>query len=233
MLILHLLCSVALAEVVQVPIVEYKTYVYDNEELLTTDQEETLNSVLRYLEEKTSIEFAVVTVSSYSGISIEDYANRMFNSLGLGKKDKDNGILLLVSKDEGHARLEIGYGLESLLTDGICGRILDSFYVPNRDNGNHANSVIKTANGVLAIIGKEYNIDFVEDQESIVETIKKEDIVVSILKIVTCIILVIIMVYLQIHLNLSSRSKLFYVGSSSRGGGHFGGGLSGGGGASR
>ena len=232
--LLQFTCTYAFAQQANVPRVQEKTFVYDQEELLSTDQKETLNTVLRYLEEQTSIEFAVITSSSYFGMNIDDYAHDLFNTLKIGKADKDNGILLLVSAKEGHARLEIGYGLESLLTDSICGRILDKYYVPNRDNGKNTESVYETAFGVLAFLGEEYGIDIIENQKAIASEIKNKDSIERIIKTVVSIILVILVVILDYYLGSSGYGGRYHGGFSSRGGGgHFGGGHSGGGGAHR
>ena len=97
--------GVSYAQGVHVPQVKENTYIYDQEGVLTSSERDNVNYVLKYLEDKTSIEFAVVTTSSFSGMSIEDYAHDLFNSLKIGKASKDNGILFLLSAKEGHARL--------------------------------------------------------------------------------------------------------------------------------
>jgi len=228
--------NIAFAQEVDVPKVQKNIYVYDQEKLLTTDQNNNLNTLLRNLEEKTSIEFAVVTTSSFNGIEIDNYAHDLFNSLGLGKSDKDNGILLLVSAYEGHARLEIGYGLEDLLTDSICGRILDKYYVPNRDDSKDADSVIETANGVLAVIGEKYGLDLTGNQKEISKSIQKDELKEFLYLILFIIILLLLRIFIELFIGSggggSYRGGGFHSGGFSSGG-HFGGGHSGGGGAHR
>ena len=227
--------SVSYAQGVQIPQVKENTYVYDEEEIMTTAEKDALNKMLRYLEEKTTIEFAVITTKSYSGMSIEDYAHDLFNTLRIGKAGKDNGILFLFSAKEGHARLEIGYGLEDVLTDSLCGQILDKYYVPNRDNGNTVKSIVETTNGVLAVLGQKYNVELVNDQENIVKAVTSED-KFNMLYLVVAIIVIFIIIFIvaivdETEGSSSSSSGGFF--SSSSGGGGFGGGFSGGGGASR
>ena len=235
-LILQIGIGFASTQDVQVPNVKENIFVYDSENLLSSIQNDSLNSLLRFLENKTSIEFAVITTPSFNGLTIEDYAHDLFNTLEIGKANKDNGVLLLLSKSEGHARLEIGYGLENLLTDGMCGRILDDYYVPNRDKGNHVDSLLQTANGVLAVLGQEYGIELVNNQESIVKSVKNESKISTLGVIIIIIVVLLLVVFLEVaseESGSSSSSGGFFSGGGFSSGGGFGGGHSGGGGASR
>ena len=227
--------AVSFANGVTVPRVESGVYVYDDENDLSSQQKETLNALLRSLEEKTSIEFAVITTSSYAGMSMDDYAHDLFNTLRIGKSGKDNGILFLFSSTEGHARLEIGYGLEDVLTDGICGRILDAYYVPNRSRSKTVESIIETVNGVLAVLGNKYNVDLVSNQGELVKSINEERtvpwwVVVLIIILIMAIIGAVVESDSDDSSSSSSDGGFF---SSSSSGGSFGGGFSGGGGAGR
>ncbi len=227
-----LFSSFAFSEGIVVPQVKDKVFVYDMENVIDSQTEDNLNSLIRYLEEKTTIEFAVITTSSFNNKTIEDYAHDLFNKLGIGKSGKDNGILYLVSANEGHARLEIGYGLESVLTDGICGQILDKYYVPNRDSKKTLESITETVNGVLAILGDQYKVDIVKNQESIVKSVKEEKSINIWIIILILVICVIVFALEEGSGSSSSSSSGGFFSSSSSGGG-FGGGSSGGGGASR
>ncbi len=89
------------------------------------------------LEEKTESEFVIVSVESLLDRTIEDYANNLFNTLGIGKKGQDNGALLIFSRSDEKVRLEIGRGLEGCLNDAKCGRILDNYFVPYREMDNN------------------------------------------------------------------------------------------------
>ena len=226
--------SFASAQGVDVPQVKDKTFVYDMENVIDSKQEDYINNLLRFLEEKTSVEFAVITTLSFNNLTIEDYAHDLFNKLEIGKSDKDNGVLFLISVKEGHARLEIGYGLESLLTDGLCGQILDKYYVPNRDQGHYLDSITQTVNGVLAVLGKEFGVEIVQNQEEIVKSINTKDTWSVVWKIVIIALIIIVAVMLEVYTDGSSSSGgRYYGGGGFSSGGSFGGGHSGGGGASR
>lgn len=237
--VLVVACNIALAQGVNVPTVKADTYVYDDEDLLSDEQENELNYLLRNLEKQTTIEFVVVTTESFNSISMENYANQLLNSLQIGKSGKDNGILFLVSKNEGHGRLEIGYGMEDFLTDSKCGNILDTYYVPNRDGGKHAESVYETVCGTLAELGNKYGIELVGNQEEIVSKIKKQERNEFITEVVILIIILVVLTGLRALLGDNDDNDSFgggnYFGGGFHfsGGGHFGGGSGGGGGTSR
>jgi uncharacterized protein len=76
------------------------------------------------VQQQTGAEMALVTIQSLSGEPIEDVANTIFRAWGVGKKGKDEGILLLLAVSDRRDRLEVGYGLEPLLPDGFDGDIL-------------------------------------------------------------------------------------------------------------
>ena len=72
----------------------------------------------------------VAVVESLEGQEVEEYANNLFRTWGIGDKEKNNGILLLVSTGDRKIRIEVGYGLEGALNDGKTGAILDNYVVP-------------------------------------------------------------------------------------------------------
>ena len=107
-----------------------------------------LENRLVQLEKDTTDELAVVTITSLGDESIETYAVGLFEKWGIGKKGKDNGVLFIMALEERKVRIEVGYGLEPVLTDGRAGRILDSEVVPSFREGDYETGII---NGVAAI----------------------------------------------------------------------------------
>lgn len=73
---------------------------------------------------KTTAEVVVAVVSNTGDLTIEDWSQQTFESLGIGKKDKGNGLLLVIATAQHEARLNTGYGLEGVLPDITCSRIL-------------------------------------------------------------------------------------------------------------
>lgn len=232
-----------------VPKIYEDLYVYDQGEFLSDDQEEVINNLLVQLEEKTTIEFAVITVPSLNELTIEQYAVRLANKLGIGKEESDNGILLLVSKTDTKVRLEIGTGLQGFLTDSISGEILDKFFVPSREKGNYDDACFNTVNAVINQIAdsEEYDFSGIDGVDTTI-TVEEEKEELTLGDIILIIIVVIILLILEwitgcwlgngfgdgivillLHLLTSSRSG----GGSGRSGGSFGGGRFNGGGSSR
>ena len=82
------------SEEIPIPTVEKSVYIYDQDDIISDDVEEALNKMLTELEEDTEVEFAVISIKSLLGREIEAYANELFNTLGIGKDDKDNGVLM-------------------------------------------------------------------------------------------------------------------------------------------
>lgn len=96
---------------------EPKAFVSDYTNTLTSDEVNTLNIKLSDFEVKTSNEIAVVIIKSLQGDVIENVAQNIFDSWGIGKKGKDNGVLVLISIDDRKTRIQTGYGVEGSLTD--------------------------------------------------------------------------------------------------------------------
>jgi uncharacterized protein len=112
----------------QIPAPEAR--VHDGAGLLSANQRSKLEALSRDVEQATTAELAIVTVPSLNGKTVDEFANEWFNDWGIGKDEVNNGVLLLVAPQERRVRIEVGYGLEALLTDGKCGEILDSAVVP-------------------------------------------------------------------------------------------------------
>lgn len=110
-------------------------YVNDLAGILDPATRSALEQRLKDVEAKTSSEIAVATVKSLDGISIEEYATRLFKAWGVGQEKTDNGVLVLVAPNEREMRIEVGYGLEGVLPDGLAGEIRDAQFLPRfRDN---------------------------------------------------------------------------------------------------
>lgn len=215
---------------IPIPKVEKDVYIYDEDDVIDDDVEKEINRILVELEEKTEAEFAIVSVESLLDKSIENYANNLFNTLGIGKKGKDNGVLLLFSRSDGKVRLEIGRGLEGCLNDSKCGRILDDYFVPYRENDEYTKATEMTAKAVLNVIAEEYEIDI----QGLEKDLPTEDDSDNGFPLWILILIIIVIILKVIFSDGSSSGGGFYVGSSgSSSSGGFGGGFSGGGGASR
>jgi len=99
-------------------------YVTDMAGLLTSQQISTLDKLLASFESKTSNQIAILIVKSLEGENLEDFSIRVAETWKLGQKDKDNGILLFIALKERKIRIEVGYGLEGVVPDGLAGSII-------------------------------------------------------------------------------------------------------------
>ena len=99
-------------------------YVNDYAKLLNESTKDYIISTNKSLYNQTGSQIVVVTVPSLDGDSLEEYATELFRNFGIGDKSKNNGVLLLLALQERQFRIEVGYGLEGVLTDGKTGRIL-------------------------------------------------------------------------------------------------------------
>jgi uncharacterized protein len=117
-------------------------YVSDFAGLLSQGARSLLENQLSSLEKDTGAEVAVVTITDLGGTTVEDYAVRLFEEWGIGKKSEDNGVLFLVALIDRKVRIEVGYGLEPVITDGRAGRILDDDVLPFFKSGDYEAGII-------------------------------------------------------------------------------------------
>ena len=226
-----------ISEKIPIPTVEDGVYVYDDGNIIDDDVETTINNMLVELEEKTEVEFAVITVEDLRGLEIEEYANNLFNTLGIGKKGEDNGLLLLISQPDERVRLEIGRGLEGSLNDAKCGRILDDYFVPYRENDEYTKGTELTVEATLNVLADEYDVQIQGlDEDLQVEEEEEETSGGFFIAIVIILVIIIVIIIIASSDDNYYGGGFFGGGFSSGGGfsgGSFGGGFSGGGGASR
>ncbi|HCC54760.1 MAG TPA: methanol dehydrogenase [Desulfobulbaceae bacterium] len=105
-------------------------YVTDLAGMISPEERQRLAQFLFAFEQSDSTQIAVLTIPSLEGDALEDFGIRTVEAWKVGQKSKDNGVLLLVSKAERKARIEVGRGLEGVLTDLLAGRIVDQVITP-------------------------------------------------------------------------------------------------------
>lgn len=131
-------------------------YVNDFAHVLSASTVQTLDTELAQFEASTSNQIAVVTVPDMGGDYIENYAVKLFSDWGIGKKDKDNGVLLLLAIQERKIRIEVGYGLEGALPDSVAQRIINNDITPNLKSGNFDEGVTQAVRDIEAATQYEY-----------------------------------------------------------------------------
>ncbi|HNS32198.1 MAG TPA: TPM domain-containing protein [bacterium] len=131
---------------------QYSGFINDYTGTLKEEEKQALENLVRSIEKETTAEIAAALVENLAGDSIENYASELFNTWAIGKKEKDNGVLILVSLQEKKIRIEVGYGLEPVLPDGLCGRIIRDAITPEFKKGNYYEGLTFGINEILKAV---------------------------------------------------------------------------------
>jgi uncharacterized protein len=148
--VLLLLSSFAPAAAKDVPYLTGR--VNDEANLLSADQRQRIEAKLAQFERQTGNQVAVLTVDSLEGEAIEDFANKVGRTWALGQKGKDNGVLLLVAKQDRKMRIEVGYGLEPVLTDLQTSIIQNQVIIPYFKRGDYGGGIEAGVDAILSTI---------------------------------------------------------------------------------
>ena len=214
------------------------SFVTDHANVISPEHRSAIESVAKRIEQNTTAEIAVVTVSSLEGIDIDTYAVELFEKAGIGKRDVANGLLMLVAPNERRFRIEVGYGLEGAITDAAAMKIGNNVLVPHFKNNEFGTGIYDAVVVVAAHI--EGNEEIISKYRSVYVTGKSSYGLSSI------VFLIIMILFVLASAGFSRRSGIGFFpvfiggfgGGYSRGGfggsgfGGFGGGMSGGGGFS-
>lgn len=127
-------------------------FVSNPDGILSVEAENELNGILRDIRRNSSAEAVVVVVDDIEGGDIDGFATELFENWGLGKGDKDNGLLILVAKDLRRAAIRPGYGLEGVLPDITCGRILREQMFPRFKEADYDGGLLASTRSVGEIL---------------------------------------------------------------------------------
>jgi uncharacterized protein len=120
-----------------------KHYVEDRANVIKSSDEQSLNGILQELEQKTGVQYIILTVNTTEGLSIEQYSIELAEKWKLGRKGKDNGMLFTLAAKDRRYRFEVGYGLEGFVTDQFCGRVGRQTLVPFLKQGNYSEGILQ------------------------------------------------------------------------------------------
>ncbi len=151
-------CAAAAPQIPPKPTAADGIYVQDYANVLSADDRRRLLGIGQELDARTTAQLAVVTVKSLEGQSIEDYALAILRNWGIGSRKKNNGALIVVAVQDRRSRIEVGYGLEGLLTDGLTGRIQEQAMLPYFRKGNYAAGIVNGYATTAAIIARDAGI---------------------------------------------------------------------------
>lgn len=119
-----------------------------------------IEALCNELREKTGAEVAIATFPTIGDEDPDDYANRLFEKWGLGKKGKDNGVLLFLALGERkRVRIETGYGLEGILPDITAGRILDNYVIPQFRRKDYGGGLLAGTQAIAGIIAADAGVE--------------------------------------------------------------------------
>ena len=172
-------------------------WVTDQADILDTRTENMLTSRAQSHEQETTDQVVVVTVNTLDGWTIERYGRWLGNTWGIGQADRNNGVLLLVAPNERQVRIEVGVGLERVLTNSLAQQIIDDEILPRFRDGDFEAGIVDGHRAIISALGGTYEEKSGEND---------------------------FLYYILLPLTLLSRLLGFGGGRFSGGGGSFGGG---------
>ncbi len=157
LLIFLLLWSVPLLAQPEVPQLQQRVTDFTN--TLNFNQWRALETRLKQFEDSTSTQVAILILNSLEGGALEDYSMRVFEKNKLGQKGKDNGVLILVAKADHKIRIEVGYGLEGVLTDAATTQIREREINPRFRAGDFYGGLDGAVSAIISATAGEYKVE--------------------------------------------------------------------------
>lgn len=141
----------SVADIPNVHLTDSTRFVSNPDGILSAEAEATINAMLQKLMQQTSAEVVCVAVDDLD-TDIDDFATDLFRSWGIGKKDKNNGVLLLIAMDQRSVVIRTGTGVEGLLPDGLCGSIIRANITPSFRRGDYDGGTIGAMADISGIL---------------------------------------------------------------------------------
>ncbi len=133
------------------------TLVNDYTNILTPDQKQTLENKLVALDDSTSTQISVVIVPTVGSYTISDYNVELGRAWGVGGKKDNNGVILLIAKDDRKLDITVGYGLEGALPDATAKSIIDDVIVPNFKGNDYYRGIDEGTDAIIAAVQGQYH----------------------------------------------------------------------------
>lgn len=124
--------------------------VVDDADIIPPAVEQQLTTKLAALEQQSQRQFVVATIADLQGYPIEDYGYRLGRHWGIGDKERNDGILLIVAPAERRVRIEVGYGLEPVVTDALASSIIDTSILPRFRADDYPGGIVAGADAIIA-----------------------------------------------------------------------------------
>lgn len=175
-----------------------------------------LSQYLGDYESRSGNQIVIAAFPTLAGDSLEEFSSRLAEKWKIGQKGKDNGVIVLLVKNERWVRIEVGYGLEAVLTDALCAQIIRQDIVPHFKQGDYDAGIKEAVSAIVNTLSEERRGQAATRKTS---------------KVIELVFILIIIIAIFTVSNLSGGSWFYFGGSGYRGGGFGGGGFSGGGGS--
>jgi uncharacterized protein len=154
-LLLALIFYLALPAIAQAPIPPLAARVTDTTGTLTVEQKAALEKMLQTFEQRKGAQIAVVMVPTTRPEAIEQYSIRVAEQWKIGRKNVDDGVILLIARDDRELRIEVGYGLEGALPDATANRIIQELIVPRFKQGDFYGGITAGVDRMIRVIDGE------------------------------------------------------------------------------
>lgn len=128
--------------------------VNDFANVISPAERESMESLSREVLQKTGTAVVIATVATVGDMAADDYATRLYESWGIGKKGEDRGVLILLALKERRVRIETGYGVEGILPDGVVGEILRLHVIPLLKQGDYGKGLSNAVTAVSDVIAR-------------------------------------------------------------------------------
>jgi uncharacterized protein len=128
--------------------------VNDFANVIPQEQRAAMEGLAREVLQKTGTAVVVATVPTVGDMVVDDYATRLYESWGIGKKGEDKGVLILLALKERRVRIETGYGVEGILPDGVAGEIIRLHVIPHLKQGDYGRGLLNAMTAVSDVIAR-------------------------------------------------------------------------------
>jgi uncharacterized protein len=135
-----------------------ESYVDDRAHVIDAEHAQTLNGILQELEQKTGVQYIILTVDSTGGLPIEQFSIELLDQWKLGQKGKDNGFLFTLALKERDYRFDPGYGLEGVITDRFAGQVGREVLVPYLKKSQYGQGVYEANLQIIQRIAGYYKV---------------------------------------------------------------------------
>lgn len=216
----------------------YEGHVNDFARVISPQDRRTIEETAEALKRAGNIELAVVTVRSLDGLGVEEYAIGLAEAWGVGTSAEDLGLILLLAVDDRRIRLEVGYGLEGDIPDGLAGSLLDTYVMPDLRQNNYSQALAKGSIAAASLLAERRGFELPRSVAAAQPQTTQDSEIPNLIYI----LIILFVIFGRLRLwpllfwgSMVRRPRGGGFGTMPRGGGFggFGGGRFGGGGASR